>query len=184
MDELLKFSERLNLYRIFQDEKRLQMTDISPKWKGININLHNCSEKRARGCRGEGEGERAERERCERFKLCVPMRRQSHGFSTPAFDSENSSEIPIFRRKWPSTLSVQLKKFVQRINNGRRTTVSKCRVYLATNKASTRRYPRPQEICLSLSFFLRLYLYLSLSLSLSFYLFALSFRQLHEWQQL
>lgn len=56
MDELLKFSEQLNLYRIFQDEKRLQMTDVSPKRKGININLHNCSEKRATGAEGRGKG--------------------------------------------------------------------------------------------------------------------------------
>lgn len=76
MDELFKLSDRLNLYRIFQDEERLQMIDVSPKRKGININLHNCSEKRARDAEAEaGGGERAGRERCERFKLCVPMRR-------------------------------------------------------------------------------------------------------------
>lgn len=63
---------------------------------------------------------------------------------------------------------MQLKKFVQRINNGRRTTVSKCRVYLATNKASTRRYPWPQEICLSL--FLPPSLSLSSSFSISLFL--------------
>lgn len=58
-------------------------------------------------------------------------------------------------------LFLQLKKFVQRINNSRRTTVSKCRVYLATNKASTRRYSRPRERYLSSPLFLFPFLLLS-----------------------
>lgn len=77
MNELLELFDRLKLYRIFQDEKCLQMTDVLLKRKGIDINLHNCLEKRDMGWKdagGEGEGVGKE-ERGERLKLRVPMRR-------------------------------------------------------------------------------------------------------------
>lgn len=104
----------------------------------------NCSKRRGGGEQGSRRAGRQE----GGSKLHVPTRRYSpvHGLShfRPG-TIENSSETPILRvGEWPSWLHrrwlLQLKKFVQRINNGRRTTVSKCRVYLATNKASTRRY--------------------------------------------
>lgn len=126
------------------------MTDVvSAERKGINI---NCTIVWKRGPR-EGRKEKVmEKERREMAQTSCPdasiVRPRLFHFRLGTI--ENSSETPILRCKWPSTLPalfLQLKKFVQRINNGRRTTVSKCRVYLATNKASTRRYS--QERCLS-----------------------------------
>jgi len=96
-----------------------------------------------------------------------------YGFSTSTeydreFFGDSNSPLRVAFYVAP-ILFLQLKKFVQRINNGRRTTVSKCWVYLATNKASTRWYSRSWETrpsfflfssspLLSLSLFLSLFL--------------------------
>lgn len=117
------------------------MTDVFPGRKGINI---NCTIVRNDERASRAAGRRTVQTSCPN----APIVRStafllSTGYDREFFaDSNSPSRVALYVAP---TLFLQLKKFVQRINNGRRTTVSKCWVYLATNKASTWRYSRSWE---------------------------------------
>ena len=139
------------------------MTDVFPKRKGININRtivwNDGRVSRATGKRMvQTSCPNASIVRSTVFPLSTRYDREFFG------DSNSLLQVAVYVAL---TLFLQLKKFVQRINNGRRTTVSKCWVYLGTNKASTRRYSRSWETRPFSLFPLLSPLFLSFSLFLS-----------------
>ena len=139
------------------------MTDVFPERKGININRtivwNDGRVSRATGKRMvQTSCPNASIVRSTVFPLSTRYDREFFG------DSNSLLQVAVYVAL---TLFLQLKKFVQRINNGRRTTVSKCWVYLGTNKASTRRYSRSWETRPFSLFPLLSPLFLSFSLFLS-----------------
>lgn len=154
------------------------MTDVFPGRKGINI---NCTIVWNDGRVSRATGRRTVQTSCPNASM---VRSTAFPLSTEydrEFFGDSNSPLRVAVYVAP-TLFLQLKKFVQRINNGRRTMVSKCWVYLATNKASTRRYSRSWETRLFSLFPLLSPLFLSFSLSLSSWLCLVAFssRYLHE----
>lgn len=125
------------------------MTDVFPGRKGINI---NCTIVRNDERVSRAAGRRTVQTSCPN----APIVRSTAFLLSTGYDREffadSNSPLRVALYVAP-TLFLQLKKFVQRINNGRRTTVSKCWVYLATNKASTWRYSRSWETRPSFSLF-------------------------------